>query len=325
MFFSIVIPVYNVEKYLNQCVDSILSQTFKDFELILVDDGSKDNSGQICDGYAQMDARVKVIHKENGGLSDARNEGTSQASGKYIIYVDSDDYIDGDDFLEEVYSKAQNGADVICYKFRKYYDNAGKFGECSFSFPDFESYNTLPERVRYLVCRDSFYCSAWSKAIKLELIKDNEILFEKGLLGEDQEWYYHVLIKAKSIDAIDRAFVIYRQRENSITKTFKIKNLTDCLYIIKKWNTQIGIAEIEEEYKTALYHSLAKLYCNILIAYTNLKDKNKKKYYKELKELKLLLKYNLNPRTRVVSKIKRLCGFGLMMTALKILCVVRRK
>ena len=90
---SIIVPVYQVEKYIRQCVDSILAQTFTDFELILVDDGSKDGSGQICDEYAAMDRRVKVIHKENGGLSDARNRGMDQAAGNYFMFIDSDDYI----------------------------------------------------------------------------------------------------------------------------------------------------------------------------------------------------------------------------------------
>ena len=88
---SIIVPVYQVEKYIRQCVDSILAQTFTDFELILVDDGSKDKSGEICDEYAGMDERVKVIHKENGGLSDARNRGMDQAVGNYFLFVDSDD------------------------------------------------------------------------------------------------------------------------------------------------------------------------------------------------------------------------------------------
>ncbi|MBO0454297.1 MULTISPECIES: glycosyltransferase family 2 protein [Enterococcus] len=99
---SIIVPVYNVEKYLKKCVDSILNQTFKDFELILVDDGSPDNSGMICDEYAEQDSRVRVIHKENGGLSDARNAGIDVAKGKYIGFVDSDDYI-AEDMYELLY------------------------------------------------------------------------------------------------------------------------------------------------------------------------------------------------------------------------------
>ena len=93
MFFSVVIPVYNVEKYLSQCVDSILAQSFTDYELILVDDGAKDNSGKICDEYAQKDSRVKVIHKENGGLVSARQAGIKMAVGEYVFHLDGDDAV----------------------------------------------------------------------------------------------------------------------------------------------------------------------------------------------------------------------------------------
>lgn len=112
---SIIVPVYNVEKYLKKCVDSILNQTFQDFELILVDDGSPDNSGYICDQYAEKDSRVRVIHKENGGLSDARNAGIDVAQGKYLGFVDSDDYI-AEDMYEQLHTSLKNNnADLsIC-------------------------------------------------------------------------------------------------------------------------------------------------------------------------------------------------------------------
>lgn len=96
---SVIVPIYNVEKYLARCVDSIVNQTYKDFELILVDDGSPDNSGKICDEYAKKDSRIKVVHKKNGGLSDARNAGMAVATGEYISFIDSDDYV-SDDFFE---------------------------------------------------------------------------------------------------------------------------------------------------------------------------------------------------------------------------------
>ena len=100
MKFSIVVPIYKTEKYLKQCVDSILSQSFTDFELILVDDGSPDNSGKMCDDYAQKDCRVRVIHKQNGGLSDARNAGIKEAKGDYLCFLDSDDFWLTDKVLE---------------------------------------------------------------------------------------------------------------------------------------------------------------------------------------------------------------------------------
>lgn len=116
---SIIVPVYNVEKYLNRCLDSILNQTFTDFELILVDDGSTDNSGIICDEYKTKDNRIKVIHKENGGLSSARNAGLDIARGRYIGFVDSDDFI-SKDMYQILYNEAEkNKADMIMCEFKK--------------------------------------------------------------------------------------------------------------------------------------------------------------------------------------------------------------
>ena len=323
MFFSVVVPVYNVEKYLAECVDSVLRQTFADFELILVDDGSKDASGALCDEYAAKDSRVKVIHKENGGLSDARNVGTAAAVGDYVVYIDSDDYVADSDFLEKIYEKAKNGTDIICYKFKKFYEDSKTFGECDFAFPDLSECETFADRIRYLVKTNSFYCSAWSKSIKLSLLRDNGIEFEKGLLGEDQEWYYHVLLNAKTIDGVDKDYIVYRQRANSITTSWKMKNLTDCIYVVDKWQRKIAETDMDEACKIALLHSVAKLYCNLLIGYTTFKNSDKQVHYGELRTMAYLLKYNLNPRVAIFSKIYRLVGFGLMMVALKILCKVR--
>ena len=120
---SIIVPVYQVENYIRQCIDSILAQTFTDFELILVDDGSKDQSGQICDAYAGMDERVKVIHKKNGGLSDARNRGMDQAVGNYFMFVDSDDYI-APTMIEYLYQHILNeNADIAACNYLYFFEN----------------------------------------------------------------------------------------------------------------------------------------------------------------------------------------------------------
>lgn len=323
MLFSVIVPVYNVEKYLNECVDSILSQTFTDFELILVNDGSKDNSGAICDEYAQKDTRIKVIHKENGGSSDARNKGTEIARGEYIIYIDSDDYLSKNTFLADLSKKTQRNTDIICYKFKKYYEDSKSFSKCAFEFPELEKYNTLSSRIEYLVGSDAFYCSPWTKAVKKSLLQENKIEFEKGLLGEDQEWYYQVLLKAQSIEGIDDDYIVYRQRANSITSSWKMKNLTDCIYVIDKWKKGILEADVDQALKTALYHSLAKLYCNLLIGYTNFKCKEKKAEYKHLQDMKKLLHYNKNPRVAKMYKIYKIFGFRIMMLALKIICEIK--
>ena len=121
MFFSVVVPVYNVKNYLAQCVNSVLRQSFEDFELILVDDGSKDGSGALCDAYARDDARVKVLHKENGGQSTARNAGIRAASGQYAVFLDSDDFIDSPDFFAELHDALKEGADVAVFRYYKYF------------------------------------------------------------------------------------------------------------------------------------------------------------------------------------------------------------
>ena len=118
---SIVVPVYNVEKYLNQCVDSVLAQTYKNIEVILVDDGATDASPAICDEYAEKDNRVKVVHKKNGGLSSARNSGIKVATGDYLMFIDSDDYWNADFVLRELIDKTlASDADITCFGYREY-------------------------------------------------------------------------------------------------------------------------------------------------------------------------------------------------------------
>ena len=304
MFFSIVVPVYNVEAYLKQCVNSILVQTFADYEVILVDDGSNDESSKICDEYAEKDNRIQVIHKDNGGQALARNIGTKQASGQYLIYLDSDDYIVYDTFLEELYRKAMTSfPDIICYKFQKYFDDTKEMKECNFSIPKFLESDNIANRIEKLTINDAFYCAPWTKAIKLSIIKNNDVQFTNGLLSEDQDWYYNVLINADSLDGIDKSYIVYRQRKNSTSNSWKIKNLTDTINIIKSWKQKIELSNFNIEYKNAFYNTLAKLYCNILIGYTRYNNPGKKKYYQVLNELSCLLKYNLNPRVKNFSKI----------------------
>ena len=316
MLFSIIVPVYNVGKYIDQCIESIVAQEEKDFELILVDDGSTDHSPAICDKWAADDARIQVIHKKNGGLSSARNIGSKAATGEYVLYIDSDDYISETLFLSKLAKKIlTTHADVIVYKFKKFYDARNQFDECSYSFPDLGKYKGLAEKVAYLVKTDSFYCSAWSKAIKRSVLVDNNIEFETGLLGEDQEWYYHVLTNIQSLDGVNESFLVYRQRADSITKSWKIKNLTDCIYVVRKWAEAIKQSgHLDCKYRIALLNSVAKLYCNLLIAYSRFSDSRKKAYYGQLKELSDLLNYDMNPRVHKIRQAKRIAGFhGLMM------------
>lgn len=325
MFFSIIVPVYNVEKYLKECIDSILNQKFKNFELILVNDGSTDCSGNICDEYSKNDIRVRVIHTSNKGQSEARNVGVSKATGKYIIFIDSDDYINNNNFLELIYQKCIKDVDVVLYKFQKYYEIEEKLEKCNFNFPVNADCSDVAKTIKNLVSTDSFYCAPWTKCIRKKLLEENRIKFESGLLGEDQDWYYKVVIAANKIEFIDEPFIIYRQRSGSLTSSWKMKNLTDCIYIIEKWSNYFSSSELNDELKYGLNSSLAKLYCNMLIAYCRFKDKGKVLQKQRIKDLNYLFKYNCNRRVYIMSKIYKVCGFEGLMLSLKLIESIRRR
>ena len=208
---SIIVPIYKVEKYLCRCVDSILNQTYVNLEIILVDDGSPDDCPQICDDYAEKDNRIKVIHKENGGLSDARNAGMEIAKGKYISFIDSDDYVSLD-FFETLYNTIiTENSDIVECSVVKFYEN-NHFDSISddFSVRNFSTVGGLSA----LISETLFHQHVWNKLYKSELVLD--IPFAVGKLNEDEFWTYQVFGRAKRISRINKTMYFYFQRSNSI-------------------------------------------------------------------------------------------------------------
>lgn len=203
---SVIVPVYNVEKYLTQCIESILSQTYQEFELLLIDDGSEDNSGSICDHYSNIDSRVHVFHKENGGVSSARNMGIEHAQGEWVCFVDSDDWIDKDTF--EYITGLWKGADFLQFGYRR---TGGTASE----------YSYVPSKVlRYstsVYCTKKIYHSAiCGYLLKLNIIKKYKISFPNHIkYGEDQAFILKTLICSSEIVILDRHFYNYRDREGS--------------------------------------------------------------------------------------------------------------
>lgn len=216
---SVIIPVYNVEKYVNRCVESVLNQTYKNLEIILVDDGSTDNSGKICDNYSKKDKRVRVIHKKNGGLSDARNAGIDIESGKIISFIDSDDFVELN-FIEKLYGWMKNSnADISCCSFDLYFENSNKYVLQNFSKIE-QKYNKN-DALKYFCIQGYFGVGTWNKLYKASLFK--EIRFPIGKICEDWRTIYKVIEKTKTIYYNSLPLYHYRQRENSITKSKKIQ------------------------------------------------------------------------------------------------------
>lgn len=217
---SVIVPIYKVEKYLCKCVDSIINQTYKNLEIILVDDGSPDNCPQICDDYAKKDSRIKVVHKENGGLSDARNAGMKVATGEYVSFIDSDDFID-ESFIECLHSAILD-ADVklSACDYRLYYDGDDlaksdvKASVCV---------ETAEEAINDILNNRKIRAVAWNKMFHKDLLKGE--LFPVGKYHEDEFFSYRIIHKAQKIAYVDSKLYYYLQRQGSIMASFNIKHL----------------------------------------------------------------------------------------------------
>lgn len=311
MQFSIIVPIYNVEKYLSACIDSILAQTYSDYEIILVDDGSTDTSPQICDQYANQYACIHVIHKPNGGLSDARNVGLNSARGEYVFFVDSDDYLIAPNVLQRIVKKLGNTPDVVAFNYVKWFESTGRISANGDDLSVCSDLLRPHERSLELIDKGSFSTSAWSKVIRRAFLTDNHIEFEKGLLGEDNDWYYKVVSHLTSLELINEPLYVYRQRGGSITKTYTNKNLEHLLWIIEKWIRFVNDSELTEN-KKVIRNDLARQYCHAIIGYSSLR--NADRFYSRLKSLDYLLQFSNNPRVKTFRKLNRLVGLrGIIM------------
>lgn len=207
---SVVVPVYKVEQYIYKCVDSILNQTFSDIEVILVDDGSPDRCGEICDKYAEKDTRIQVVHKENGGLSDARNAGMQYAAGEYIIFIDSDDYIDTDMFEYMYNNLVQAGADMAtCGIYEVYSDRVEQQDETG----DFVC--SGEEAFRCILRGHTIRGEIWNKLIRRSCIEG--LQFPKGKLYEDIYFTVDMMQRIKQVAVGTKPKYYYLHREDSIT------------------------------------------------------------------------------------------------------------
>lgn len=242
---SVIVPVYNVEKYIKKCLDSIMNQTHTNIEIILVDDGATDNSGLICDEYAKMDPRIRVIHKNNGGLASARNAGVEVATGDYIAYVDSDDWVEND-FIELLLDAClNNGADMSVCRYADCYDET----PLSHQEDIFSVTWTGKEAVEARIMQENKYrisTSAWNKFYKKEIIEG--MLFPYGKYYEDVVYTTEAMLRAKKVAYINKALYCYRKdREGSImTQGFNPRVITDELPLMSRRNELIREAGLVE-------------------------------------------------------------------------------
>lgn len=301
MLVTMIVPVYNVEKYLDRCIKTIVNQTWKDYEVILVDDGSTDNSGVMCDDYAIIYPFIKVIHKENGGLSSARNAGIEVAKGEYVTFVDSDDYI-SKYYVENLVSALEkSGSDLAVSLFVNVYD-----GDESIADKEQHGLTNLRTRTNEACLKDMLYqkvidTSACGKLYSLKAI--GELRFPHGKLYEDIMFTTTMLARAKQIAIVDNIDYFYYQRVGSIQyQTFNERKL-DC---IRQFHKQMEF--IDHNFPPLCDAVRARYFsgvCNILFQIPEGKYEDiRKNLWKELKECRKYVLFNSNVRLK-----SRVAGF----------------
>lgn len=222
---SVIVPVYNVEKYLSQCLDSIIHQTYKNLEIILVDDGSTDFSGLICDNYSQKDKRIKIIHKCQGGLSDARNAGLKIATGEYISFIDSDDFIDKNMYSILINNTQKYNSDIVWFNYYNYYSKKHFINSSIIKNNDLYDLSSS-DKIKF--AKNLFYqykmdAHVWAKLYKRSIF--NNIKFPYGKLFEDIFVLLPILSNAKIISTIPDCLYFYRNRSESIVNQYFKQNI----------------------------------------------------------------------------------------------------
>lgn len=252
---SIIIPVYKVEDVLQRCVDSVLSQSITDIEVILVDDGSPDGCPRMCDRYAEVDKRVHIVHKENGGLSDARNHGLDIATGDYVMFVDSDDYIEWDSCERFLEVMEETGVDIVLGDWRV---SPGKDKPDHYSsLVEGKAYATKDFILRALGAGEWYPCSCFMFC-KRSLFEEHGLRFAVGLLHEDMEMQPRVFLAAKRIACVKYKFYNYIKRPGSIMKSSNgDRRASSMREILSRWKIQFdGLSD--GELQAALYGYLSK-------------------------------------------------------------------
>ncbi len=312
-FISLIIPVYNVEKYLRQCVDSVISQHYSDMEVILVDDGSADQSPAICDDYGREYPFIRVIHKSNGGLSSARNAGIEAAAGKYLMFMDSDDWWNTEVKFETLVTEVQKQPETEMFLFCSfdYVENQGFYIRNEHRDLNRIRTDSVMEYYRSLLDNGNLEVSACTKILKSDFIRDNKLYFKEGIVGEDNEWMIRLLRVLQSVAVIPEYFYICRKgRSDSITNSIGKKNIKDLLDIVE------GSLGYHKENRSELKESelcfASYLWFSALGLSSKLKGGEKKELADRFRQTQEVCDYSKSKKTKLCRCVYQL--FGLSIT-----------
>lgn len=276
---SVIVPVFNVEKYIDRCIGSILAQTYKKLEIIIVDDGSNDSSGTIIDKYANEDNRIKVIHKSNGGLSDARNAGLSIATGSFLTFIDSDDYIEPNYIKNLLYALRNTGADISMCDLKLFYEHDNEAYDMEPSLELSEVVLDQEEAIKRAL-KMQLRQSAWAKLYRADLF--SSIRFPKGKIYEDLAVFYRLLLESQRVVIINSKDYNYQIRAGSIMQSgFSEKQLVEIEIIDEEMDI------VEKHYpKLKKLISGRRIYSYLLVIKRMSKCSERSKYKDQIKNIR---------------------------------------
>lgn len=282
---SVIVPIYNIEAYLDRCVKSIVEQKYKNLEIILVDDGSSDSSGIIADKWKEKDSRIIVIHRENGGLSAARNSGIDMAHGEYLVFVDSDDWISPD--LIYAAMQKSNEADLICFGAIQVFDNHESF------LPWFneEKIISQEEALDFLVQNQMMTSHVMTKVYARKLF--DGIRFPEGKVFEDIRIVHKIFLKTNNVYILDKAYYYYFVREDSISNMVKLQNRIEWYEALE--DRYKDVRGIKEDYKDIIASQMAVV-ISLAMVQNTFSDEEKKAYSKKILEIKAFLRKKTTSR-----------------------------
>ncbi len=322
MKFSIIVPVYRTEKYLRQCVDSILAQSFTDFELILVDNESPDNCPQICEEYAQRDGRVRAIHKKHGTAASGRNLGMKSANGDYLCFLDSDDWWADDSVLAKINERIEKtNPDILELYYKFYFDSTGR--EMVPNVIDFTGFDGLEnhKKIEFLINHDRLNPSAWGMCISRAFIEKSQGYFDESKVIEDIDWCLRMFSYSPRVDAVAESVYVYRKdREGSVTRTMRFKSIQDLCEIISSAPSILCDKENPVHQAMMNYVTYQAMIASALTFRRSVEmDRAQKKQARRtLKEFckKYIRQYHSHPKVSKALKVYKLLGYGGMARVL---------
>lgn len=313
MKFSIIVPCYNVEKWIEKCMESVLEQNYQDWEMILVNDGSTDNTINILNEYASRDERIQVIIQKNMGVSSARNHGISMARGEYLLFLDGDDWYGEKDGLSEIANSLENEkSDIVVFHYRTFDDGVGSYSgaELAYLRKISGSECTGAEYLMNVLSENNIYpWYPWVYAFKKELLFKGNIRFNpEFFILEDMDIIWQIILKAKRVRVLDQAIYSYRIRGNSVSHSSSVISVKQMLDVCSQCIEKVNALDVSDDLKQLLKNNFSYTYFSILKHSGSGKKEDRQAIFKLLYDNRELMNYTIRKKNVFIRKLTHILG-----------------